>query len=1101
MYLRKSLLLGSFLCLLISPVFAEPDEKEKEDKGPMSAATFSGLKLRGLGPAFMSGRIADISVHPTKRGTWYVAAGSGGVWKTTNAGTTWKPIFDGQKSYSIGCITLDPNNPEVVWVGSGENVGGRHVGFGDGIYRSEDGGASWKNLGLAESQHIGNIVVDPRDSRVVFVAAQGPLWSAGGERGLFKTIDGGQTWENILSAGEYTGVNEVRMDPRNSDVLYASTHQHYRNVAALINGGPESGIHKSIDGGKSWKKLTKGLPKDDMGKIGLAISWQNSEVVYATIELAEGKGGFYRSANGGASWEKRSDYVSGGTGAHYYQEIYACPHHFDRIYQMDVRMHVSDDGGKKFRSVTEKHKHSDNHALAFDPDNPEYLLAGCDGGLYETWNLGTDWRYFGNLPLTQFYKVAIDYDEPFYNVVGGTQDNSTQHGPSRTDNVHGIRTSDWMLTVFADGHQPAIDPTNPDIIYSEWQEGNLVRHDRKTGEITYIKPQPAAGEDSDRFNWDSPILISPHDPARLFFGSQRVWQSNDRGDTWTAISGDLSRGIDRLASPMMDRVWSIDAIWDMYAMSQFGTVTSLSQSPVDEGVIYAGTDDGLIQVTEDGGQNWRKIERLPAVPENFFVNDIKADLYDASTVYVCVDNHKAGDFTAYVLKSVDRGVTWKSIAGDLPERHLAWRLVQDHVKSDLLFLGTEFGVFFTVNGGEKWIELSGGAPNIPFRDLAIQKRENDLVGATFGRGFFILDDYSPLRNVSAESLEQEAELFPVRKAWRYRPRGTMGFSPKASQGASFFVAPNPAFGATFTYYLKDSIETRKDKRQKSEKKKAKDGGDTPTPGWDALREEKLEEKPAIMLTVRDASGNVVRHLNGPAKKGIHRIDWSLTHPSTRAWSPPSKDRRRRDPNRNPDDGQMVAAGTYSVHLAKRVDGKWTDLGKSQTFEVVPLHDGGTVPGMTPDEVESLRQDVASVQRTQGGTSRVLDETAKRLKAIRETLDRSTIGDPTFGDQVREMERAVSDMKLALDGDPRRNRAGDSGPVPISSRLGIVGMGLRMSLQGPTTQHRNVFESAKAEFNALKSNLARLVESDLPALERQLDAAGLPWTPGRGVPGE
>ncbi len=1084
----------------MSTAFAGTDKTETdEDKGPMSAATFTGLKLRGIGPAFMSGRIADIAVHPTKRGTWYLAVGSGGVWKTTNAGTTWKPVFDSEKSYSIGCITLDPNNPDVVWVGTGENVGGRHVGFGDGIYRSEDGGGSWKNMGLKESQHIGNIVVDPRDSNVVYVAVQGPLWSPGGERGLFKTSDGGTTWENILSAGEYTGVNEVRMDPKNPDVLYASTHQHFRNVAALINGGPESGIHKSIDAGKTWRKLKKGLPKGDMGRIGLAISSQKSEVIYATIELPEGKGGFYRSADGGASWEKRSDYVSGGTGAHYYQEIYACPHHFDRIYQMDVRMHVSDDGGKKFRSVTEKNKHSDNHALAFDPINPEYLLVGCDGGLYETYDLGKNWRFFANLPLTQFYKVAIDYDEPFYNVIGGTQDNSTQHGPSRTDNLQGIRNSDWRLTVFADGHQPAIDPTNPNIIYSEWQQGNLVRHDLKTGEVTYLQPQPGPGEESDRFNWDSPILISPHDPARLFFASQRVWQSDDRGDTWTAISGDLSRGLDRLTQPMMDRVWSIDAIWDLRAMSKFGTVTSLSQSPLNEELIYAGTDDGLIQVTEDGGQNWRKIERLPGIPENFFVNDIKADLYDADTVYVCVDNHKAGDFTPYVLKSTDRGMTWTSIAGDLPERHLVWRLVQDHVKPNLLFLGTEFGLFFTVDSGEKWIKLSGGAPNIPFRDLVIQKRENDVVAATFGRGFYILDDYSALRNVSAESLEQEAELFPVRKAWRYKPRAMMGFSPKASQGASFFAAPNPAFGATFTYYLKDSIETRKEKRKKAEKKIAKSGGDTPTPGWDALREEKREEKPAIMLTVRDAAGNVVRHLTGPAKKGIHRINWSLTHPSTRPWSPPSKKPDRFGSTRNRDDGLLVAAGTYSVHLAKRVDGKWTDLGKSQTFEVVPLHDGGTVPGMTPDAVESLKQDYASTQRSLGAVGKIIAETTKRLKAIRTTLDRSTIGDPTFGDRVRDMERRVAEMELDLNGSSRRWRAGDPGPVSISRRLGIVGMGIRMSQQGPTTQHRNVYESAKAEFGELKSKLTQLVGTELPALERQLDAAGLPWTPGRGVP--
>ena len=1090
------------LCSLVSSAPSGSEgEKEEEDKGPMSAATFKGLKLRGIGPALMSGRIADIAVHPTKRGTWYVAVGSGNLWKTTNAGTTWKTVFDDQGSYSIGCVTLDPNNPEVVWVGTGENVGGRHVGFGDGVYRSLDGGTTWKNLGLKESEHIGTVLVDPRDSNVVYVAAQGPLWSAGGERGLFKTSDGGTTWEKILGEGEYTGVNEVRMDPRNPDVLYASTHQRFRSVAALIDGGPGSGIHKSTDAGRTWRELKKGLPKEDKGRIGLAISPQRPDVIYATIELAHGKGGFYRSADAGESWKKQSDYAAGGTGPHYYQEIFASPHKFDRVYHMDVRMQVTEDGGKTFRKVGELHKHVDNHALVFDPHDPDYLLAGCDGGLYQSWDLGANWKFIANLPVTQFYKVAVDYDEPFYNVVGGTQDNSTQHGPSRTDNRHGIRNSDWMITVFGDGHQPAIDPTNPNIIYSEWQQGNLIRHDRKTGEVTYIKPQPAADEETDRFNWDSPILISPHDPARLYFASQRVWRSDNRGDTWEPISGDLSRGRDRLQLPMMDRVWSFDALWDLRAMSKFGTVTSLSESPVQAGLIYAGTDDGLVQVTEDGGQSWRKIERLPGVPEFYFVNDIKADLYEEDTVYVCVDNHKTGDFTPYVLKSTDRGANWTSIVGDLPERHLAWRIVQDHVKPDLLFLGTEFGVFFTVSGGGKWIKLSGGVPNIPFRDLVIQKRENDLVGATFGRGFYILDDYSPLREVSEQMLEQEAELFPVRKAWWYLQRRTLGFGEKASQGSAFFTAPNPPFGAVFTYYLKDSIETRKETRKKAEKKIAKEGGDTPTPGWDALRAEELEEKPAIVLTVRDSAGKVVRHLTGPVKKGIHRVSWSLTYPSTRPWSPPRKKEERRDPGRNPDDGMLVAPGTYTVSMAKRVEGKWTDLGKSQSFEVVPLGDGGTLPGMTPQQLDEFKRDYASVQRSSGGTSRVLKDTSARLKAIRQTLDRSTIGDVAFGDEVRAMERRIAAMQEKLNGNDRRRRANDPGPVSISSRLNVVGLSVRSSLQGPTTMHREMYSTAKIAFAELKSELSQLIENELPDLERRLDAAGLPWTPGRGVPSD
>ena len=858
-------LLASCLALCCVAPGAGADE---ESEGKLNEDTFKGLELRGIGPALMSGRIADIAIHPNDHSVRYVAVGSGGVWKTINAGTTWQPIFDEQGSYSIGCITIDPNTPEVVWVGTGENVGGRHVGYGDGIYRSRNGGETWENLGLEKSQHVGNIVVDPRDSNVVYVAAQGPLWSAGGDRGLFKTIDAGKTWEKILGGGEYTGVNEVVMDPSDPDTLYAATHQRLRTVAALINGGPESAIHKSTDGGDTWRKLESGLPEEDMGKIGLAISPQRPEVVYATIELADRKGGFYRSGDAGESWEKRNDYLSGGTGPHYYQELFPSPHAFDRVYQMDWRMQVTDDGGTNFRRVGEQFKHGDNHAMAFDPSDPDYLLSGSDGGLYESWDLGKTWKFAANLPVTQFYKVAVDYDEPFYNIYGGTQDNNTQGGPSRTDNVHGIRNSDWFVTLFGDGHQPAVNPTNPDIVYSHWQQGNLTRFDRKTGEMIYIQPQPGEDEPYDRYNWDAPVLISPHDPARIYHASHRVWRTDDRGDDWRPISGDLTRNLDRLETPMMGRVWSFDAVWDLWAMSTFSTITSLSESPLVDGLLYAGTDDGLIQVSEDAGETWRKVDRLPGAGEMFFVNDIKADLHDPDTAYVVVDQHKIGNFSPYVFKSQDRGRTWKSLSGDLPDRHLVWRIVQDHEQPGLMFVGAEFGIFFTVDGGEQWIKLTGGVPNIAFRDLAIQKREDDLVGASFGRSFFVLDDYSPLRQVTAESLEREAMLFPVRTARWYMPRRVLGGSEKASQGHAFYVAPNPPFGAVFTYYLRDDMQTRKQARRESEKEIEKKGGDTPYPGWEELQKEDLEEDPAILITVRDASGDVVRRLTGPTTRGL-----------------------------------------------------------------------------------------------------------------------------------------------------------------------------------------------------------------------------------------
>jgi len=1091
--LKHALLAACSLFILASSIAAE---EEKDIKPGLNEATFKGLEWRGIGPALMSGRIADIAIDPGRRSTWYIAVGSGGVWKTTNRGTTWESIFDGQGSYSIGSISIDPNKHSVIWVGTGENVGGRHVGYGDGVYKSLDGGATWKNMGLKKSEHIGMIAIDPRDSNVVFVASQGPLWSPGGDRGLFKTTDGGENWELILSGGSYTGVNEIHLDPRNPDVLFAAKHQRYRNVAALMNGGPESGIFKSNDGGRNWRELTTGLPDEDKGKIGLAISPIDPELMYATIELGGRKGGFWRSTDGGETWEKRSDHVSGATGPHYYQEIFASPHKLDRIYQMDATLHISEDGGKTFVAQAYGAKHGDHHAMAFDPDDPDYLMYGTDGGLYESFDLGKTFRFTANLPVTQFYKVAVDYDTPFYNLYGGTQDNNTQGGPSRTTNKNGIRNSDWFITLFGDGHQPAVDPTNPDIVYSESQIGNLFRFDRKTGEQIFIQPQPEAGEENERFNWDSPILISPHDPARIYFASQRVWRSDDRGDSWTAISGDLSHGIDRLKQPMMGRAWSIDAAWDLWAMSKFGTITSLSESPLVEGLLYAGTDDGRIHVSEDGGQNWFSIERLPNVPDAFFVNDIKAGLHDADTVYVVVDDHKSGDFSPYVLKSADRGRSWTSLAENLPERHITWRIVQDHVNPKLLFLGTEFGVFFSIDSGNKWTRLAGAAPTIPFRDLVIQKRENDLVGATFGRSFWILDDYTPLRTVTAEQLQREATLFPVRDAQWYIPSLPLGDfeeNGKSSQGDGFFVAPNPPFGAVFTYYLKEDLQSLQEQRRAREKKLEAEGADTPYPGWAAIRAEETEEAPAIVLTVTDGDGNLIRRLEGPAKAGFNRVAWDLRYPLSSPWTAEEKGESYLEIP-----GPLAAPGAYQVSLAKRVNGKLSELGTTQPFAVVQMREPG-LKGASPEQIVAFTRELDDLNREVEGAAIAIEAMLTETGAIKQTLLRSGASE-TLRNTVRSLELELMTKQDLIKGNTARDLYGDPGPVSINQRLEAAMMGTFRSTYGPTPTHARALEIARSDFSSVKARLQEIHDTELPALRRQLDEAGVPWTPGRGVPG-
>jgi len=496
----KNLAHYSFLVslLFILSIHSEAQRNRRNTSTTAASPTFlvdsifNGLKLRSIGPGFMSGRIADIAIHPENENIWYVAVGSGGVWKTVNSGVTWTPIFDKQSSFSIGCVTIDPSNPHIVWVGTGENVGGRHVAYGDGIYRSDDDGKSWKNMGLKASEHISKIIVHPDNSDKIMVAAQGPLWSKGGERGFYKSNDGGKSWNRTLGDNEWVGVTDIVMDPRNPSRLYAATWQRHRTVAAYMGGGPGTGIYRSMDAGDTWQKVTKGLPTSNMGKIGLTISPQSPDILYAAIELDRRTGGVYKSTDRGFSWEKQSDAVSGATGPHYYQELYASPHQFDRLYLMDNQLRISNDGGKSFSNVNTEHKHVDNHAIAFRTDDPDYLLVGTDGGVYESFDLGNHWRFMENLPVTQFYKVAVDDAEPFYNIYGGTQDNSTQGGPSRTDNVHGIQNSDWKIVLNWDGHQPATEPGNPDIIYAERQQGNLSRVDLITGEVIDIQPQPGS---------------------------------------------------------------------------------------------------------------------------------------------------------------------------------------------------------------------------------------------------------------------------------------------------------------------------------------------------------------------------------------------------------------------------------------------------------------------------------------------------------------------------------------------------------------------------------------------------------------------------------
>lgn len=1080
-----------FPALYLIVVFTITNAFSQSDTHSAVAKAVQNLSLRSIGPALMGGRISDIAVSPRNSSTWYVAAGSGNLWKTTNSGITWNPVFDHQASYSIGAVSIDPQQPEIVWVGTGENVSGRHVGWGDGVYRSKDGGKSWENMGLKESEHIGKILIDPRNSDVVLVAAEGPLWSSGGQRGVYKTQDGGKTWQQVLQIDENTGVTDLEFDPSNPDVIYAAAYQRRRHTWSLLAGGPQSGIYKSTDNGNSWRQVKKGLPGGDMGKIGLAVTLANPGLVYATIEASEGEKGFYRSLDKGESWEKRNSYISGGTGPHYYQEIEASPENPDLIYQMDVFLHASRDGGKSFDYLgTGREKHSDNHALWIDPQNGKHLLAGTDGGLYETFDEGTTWRHFPNLPISQFYKLGLDNSSPFYNILGGAQDLGTLLGPSRTLHTEGIRNRDWYVPLGADGYDSHFDPEDPQIAYMEYQEGVLHRLDRRNEELLNIQPQPSPDDPPERWNWDAPLLISPHKAQRLYFGSQRLWKSEDRGNSWTPISKDLTTHTNRYELEMMDQVWSVDALYDNGAMSKYATLTAISESPQVEGLLYTGSDDGLIHVSEDGGKNWQQAGPLPGVPERAFINDVEASSHDPNIVFAAADAHKLGDYRPYLFRSTDRGKSWQSITGDLPESTIVWALKQDHEDENLLFIGTEYGLYFSYNSGKNWVKLDGGVPTIPFRDIELHPRDNDLVGASFGRGFYVLDDYDCLRNLSRAVEEPKPTLFSVRDAWWYIPSVPMQAKGMPGQGSTSYRAENPPFGAVVTYYLPELPQTAKAKRQEEEKALRKENADIPFPGWEALQSEATEGKTRAMLLVREEGGEPVRWLQGATQKGLHRVSWDLRWP---APDPVSLSRPAFQPPWAGDpEGPLAAPGEYSVELFILNNGQLISQGPVQKFTVKP------VPNMSGkvdfEAIATFQQQTLELRRQISGASRQLSEAGERLRYLEAALQQTPRATPDHFAQIQKLNEHLANLRMRLSGDPQRQRLEEPTSPSISRRAGNAS-NLWDTRQAPTQTYRDNLEIASTDFARFKEDLQVFLKG-LSDYEESLEAAGAPYTPGR-----
>ena len=1054
----------------------------------------SGLAFRSIGPALTSGRIADVVVHPRDKHTWYVATAAGGVWKSVNGGTSFAPIFDGEGSFSIGAITIDAKRPETIWVGTGEANAQRVVAYGDGIYKSVDGGRSWKNLGLKESEHIGRIVVDPRNSDVVYVAAQGPLWRKGGDRGVYKTTDGGKTWNRILQVDDWTGANDIQLDPRDPDVLLATMWQRERSTCCFVAGGPGSSVQRSTDGGKTWTKSQSGFPSEDIGRVGLSVSPADPRVVYAIVEAANDKGGFFRSRDFGASWEKMSGHQTGGN---YYNRIFADPKHVDRIYSADVNLQVSEDGGKSFHRVGELLKHVDNHSVTFDPDDEDHLIVGCDGGVYETYDRGISWRFVQNLPVTQYYRVYADDTKPFYRVFGGAQDNFSIGGPARTRNASGIRNSDWFITSGGDGFGSVVDPNDPDIVYAQSQFGVLSRFNLRTGDEMGIQPTDAENGPGFRWNWDSPLIPSTHANGRIYFANDRVLRSDDRGNTWKAISPDLSRNIDRTTLRLMDRVWGVDAVGRNISTTLYGNMTTLAESPMKETILVAGTNDGRVSVTDDGGAHWRSIDKFTSVPETTYVSSVRPSQHDASTIYATFNNHMRGDFKPYVLKSTDLGRTWTSITGNLPERGTVWTIAEDFVDRDLLFVGTDFGGYVTRDGGARWTKLGNGLPTIQVRDMTIQKRESDLVLATFGRGFYVLDDYSALRHVTHDVLSAGATLFPARTTYEYIQRAPLGFpSGVTFQGAEQYFAANPPYGAVITYNLRDGLKSRKAQRQEADVAAEKKGADATFPSWAALKAEDREEEPTILFEVTDSAGHPVRRITGPAGAGMHRVAWDLKYQATDPVNRPPYELDPNFPFSGPPQAPWALPGKYTVKMYARVDGSVTPLGKPITVTVV----NPDAPGarLASRDASTLATDIrnAELKRSVLGASALVGETLGNLNTLKRAIDETPNADSALIKRVRTMQQKLLDFQEELSGDPTLARRNEHTPPSLLQRLGALSSAWSGSLEPATPAQLAQVDIVRGDFGKILAQLQTLYENDFKGLQAAAERAGVPWTSGR-----
>jgi len=825
---------------------------------PDLATVLKPLKFREIGPAVMGGRIDDVAVVESNPDIVYVATASGGVMKTVNGGTTWEPVFDDQVTSSIGAIAIAPSDPSIVWVGTGEANNRQSSSWGNGVYRSTDGGKTWQHLGLAETHHIGRIVVHPTDPNTVWVAAGGKLWGASKERGVYKTTDGGATWKNVLFVNEDTGATDIAVDPQSPGTAIAAFYQRRRTAFGYSGSGPSSGLYKTTDGGATWKKLEKGLPWDpnakpttpptdaqamkEIGRIGVTFYRRDPSVVYALVEHVNG--GIYRSDDKGETWTKMSDTNPRGS---YYSQVRVDPNNDQRLWVLGANMFNSDDGGRTFKQNLVQRIHGDYHALWIDPNDSNHMMTGSDGGIHFSRDRGRTWDYTNNVPLGQFYEIGLDMQKP-YHICGGLQDNNVWCGPSMSWDPRGIGNGEWFTVSGGDGFYAQIDPTDPNIVYSESQDGNLNRRDLRTHESRNIRPPAPEGERY-RFQWNSPIVISAFDPKTIYYGGNFLFRSNDRGDGWTRVSPDLTNGMDRDKQSIMGRVPDKFTLSRHDGVQAFPAITTLSESPLNKDLLWAGTDDGNLQVTRDGGKTWKNVaDKVKGVPKGTYVSRVVASRHAEGTAYATFDGHRSNDFGVYVSMTTDFGETWKSITTGFPNDGGVVNVIREHHRTPrLLFAGTEHGLFVSFDQGARWQRVKMNLPTVPVDDIAIHPRDNDLVLGTHGRSIWILDDLTPFEQLTDAVTASELHLFDLRPATAWHLQNRSG-----NTGHKVFLGENPPNGALIHYYLHN----------------------------------KPDEKDRVRITISDKDGKVIREIeNGGKEIGINRVIWNLRTRSVTAPPP------------------------------------------------------------------------------------------------------------------------------------------------------------------------------------------------------------------------